>query len=131
MLTGKGFSDFSTDEGIAKDQKFQFPRAPSEKSLEVASDEDQLSKDSPWKPIETEVCGEALSVEEKYHIAAAYSDKNSYHIATGTGVHCICSPLRQQASHGCFFSLAVAGCFFSIVLLPVYDADTTTAPAKR
>lgn len=95
--------------GIAKDQKFQFPRAPSEKSLEVASDEDQLSKDSPWKPIETEVCGEALSVEEKYHIAAAYSDKNSYHIATGTGVHCICSPLRQQASHGCFFSLAGAG----------------------
>lgn len=79
----------------------------------MASDEDQLNKDSPWKPIETEVCGQALSVEEKYHIAAAYPDKKfiPHRYGNGGPLHLQSAEATQQASHGCFFSLAGAGCF--------------------
>jgi hypothetical protein len=42
--------DYSHSSGdtSAQDQEFQFPRAPSEKSWEVANDEDQLT--NPWSP---------------------------------------------------------------------------------
>jgi hypothetical protein len=46
--------DYSHSSGdtSAQDQEFQFqfPRAPSEKSWEVANDEDQLNKNNPWSP---------------------------------------------------------------------------------